>query len=75
MTPKEKAESIIKVVGLYANDGAILTSDMCTKQLAYIVCYSHLYSENDSPFATIEEWKNDNQYWWHVKEEINKLIP
>lgn len=43
------------------------------KQCALILCDSHLYSENNSPFNTMEEWVKDSQYWQKVKDSINAL--
>ena len=83
MEPKEKAEELIRRFSIYSRCSSNnekgefekmnkATHLMSTKECAYICCDSHLYSENDSPFGTMADWKIDNAYWLQVKEEVNK---
>ena len=40
---------------------------------ALIAIESHIYSENDSPFPTMDSWREDNGYWNEVKKELEKI--
>lgn len=69
MTPKEKAQQLISKASLYTGHH---NEDYFAKQCALIVCDTHIYSENDSPFSTMKEWQANHKYWMQVKEEIKK---
>lgn len=75
--PKEKAEELINKFipptrGFTPEMGHFDCINQA-KQCAIIAVKTHIYSENDSPFATIAEWREDDIYWQQVKDEINKL--
>ena len=43
------------------------------KHCAIIAVETHIYSENDSPFPTMQSWIEDSKHWNEVKQEIEKL--
>lgn len=79
MTPRDKAEQIIRQVRPFAHGANRMSPNLYkiynnhVKQLAYVVCDSHFYSENDSPFLGITYWKENSKFWSDVKSEVNKL--
>ncbi len=40
---------------------------------ATIVIESHLFSENNSPFPTMDSWRKNDNYWNEVKQELDKI--
>ena|ERR1035437_1290256 len=43
------------------------------KECALVAAKTHIYSENNSPFNEMENWKEDNKYWNEVISEIDKI--
>lgn len=43
------------------------------KECALILCNSHIYSENNSPFYNLIAWHDDHDHWQKVKEAIKAI--
>lgn len=79
MKPEEKATELINK---FAEHTDMINNTGCVdhelwnkrnKQCALILCETHLYSENNSPFSNIEDWKKDNDKWNRIKTAITNL--
>ncbi len=73
MESKEKAKELIEKYYKLTGFPISSSNGWIIKQMAYACAESHIYSENDSPFDTMEAWKRDNKFWTEVKQEIEKL--
>lgn len=82
MTPaQQKAKELIEkfkdVLG-HSDLNVCYTGDLdketkeTAKECALICIETHLYNENNSPFGTMKEWKENNNFWQEVKKEIEK---
>lgn len=60
---------------LYSNKGGTIQQTIVynAKECALILCDSHIYSENNSPFNTLYEWQQNDNRWQHVKEAIKAI--
>ncbi len=84
LTPKQKAEELIRQIKPYAHS-TTRDSDQffgfdceihnkCTKQLAYILCDSHICFFGDNEQLSQYEFELEKNYWLEVKEFVNKLL-
>lgn len=67
-SPTEMAEALIR-----SFNAASMKEDGNYKvilEYCRILVDTHLYSENDCPFSTMEDWIEDNKYWTSVNEEL-----
>ena len=77
--PKEKAKELIDKfedeLG-HSDLNVCYTGDLdkettiTAKRCALIAVETHIYSENNSPFATMAEWIEDDKFWQAVKKEL-----
>lgn len=78
MTPEKEAKELIEKVrkGMNISKYSYRTNSLWkyrVKQCSLLVCETHLYSENDSPFSNIEDWKKDNDKWNRIKTAITNI--
>jgi len=81
VTPKEKA---LELFNFYfhlkfqhftsvRNSKIIGMPKYAAKECALAAVDTHIYSENNSPFPTMQSWIEDEKFWRDVKQEIEKL--